>query len=589
MQQDGSYARRPWSLLTRLRMLLLGHDDLAGVVFWAALVGLCAALSCVAFREGLRFLELFFTGQATSLERAAAALPWWHRVLLPTCGAVLAGFVLRMAGRVLPAARTADYMEVVRAGDGRIGVRATLANCFSSLLTIATGGSIGREGPMVQLAAMCGSRVGLLGRAPVPRLRLMVACGAAAGVAAAYNAPISGALFVSEIVLGNTTMESFGPLVVSSVTASATIHRFMGYAPVYEVPKITLVSNWELIFFVVLGVVLGHLAPPFLALLEFAKRRFIQMRLPLQLQLGIGGLIVGAVSVAVPQVWGNGFAATSAILNAQLAGWVLLAVLLAKLLATTATVGSGAVGGVFTPTLFLGCAVGGLFGGVLHPLLPTITSGPTVYALAGMGGFLAATTHAPLTSILMLFEMTLDYDVVLPLMLACVTAHYTAKVYQRGESVYHAALAAHPRDAGEWQVGSVAALVKPAGAVVEGGTSLESMLSNLPARPLERVYVTDGEELVGWLDLRQLVPKFSRRQLNAAASVRSVARPVTETLTPEMTLGTAMDCFLRARANVLPVTSGQWSNNLLGEVYRRDVLLAVQDRMLPPPRTNVSV
>src|SRR6185503_15256290 len=154
-----------------------------------------------------------------------------------------------------------DYMEAVLVGDGTIGFRSTLVNSASSLLTIASGGSIGREGPMVQLAAMVGSKLGLLARAPVPRLRLMVACGGAAGIAAAYNAPISGALFVSEIVLGSTAMESFGPLVVASVTASATIHQFLGYGPVFDVPHVEFASNWELGFYVVLGVLLGHLAP----------------------------------------------------------------------------------------------------------------------------------------------------------------------------------------------------------------------------------------------------------------------------------------------------------------------------------------
>ena len=194
---------------------------------------------------------------------------------------------------------------------------------------------------MVQLAAMLGSRLGRLARAPIPRLRLMVACGGAAGIAAAYNAPISGALFVSEIILGGTAMDSFGPLVVASVVSSATVHRFLGYSPVYEVPKVQFASSWELIFYVLLGVVLGHLAPPFLASLDFAKSRFVRLKLPLYLQLGLGGLIVGIISVAVPEVWGNGFGAVGSILNAHLIGWWLLAVLLAKLLATAATVGSG--------------------------------------------------------------------------------------------------------------------------------------------------------------------------------------------------------------------------------------------------------
>ena len=576
------FARVPLSLLTRLRLVLLGHEDLAGILFWAALVGVGGALSSVAFREGLRLLELLFTGQNHSLEQAASGMVWWHRVLLPLAGAVLAGAILRLAGKVLASPRAVDYMEAVRVGDGSISVRATLANSLSSLVTISSGGSIGREGPMVQLAAMLGSRLGRLARAPIPRRRLMVACGGAAGIAAAYNAPISGALFVSEIILGGTAMESFGPLVVASVTASATVHRFLGYSPIYDVPKVQFASNWELIFYVVLGVLLGHLAPPFLAALDFAKSRFVALKLSLPLQLGLGGLIVGLISIGFPEVWGNGFGAVGSILNAHLIGWWLLAVLLAKLLATAATVGSGAVGGVFTPTLFLGCAIGALFGGVVHSLLPGVTSVPAAYALVGMGGFLAATTHAPLTSILMLFEMTLDYDMVLPLMLACVTAHYTAKVYRRGESIYHAALTGRATG-DEWQLTTVAALIKPAGAVVSQTGTLAEMFEQLPRRPLERAYVTDGAELVGWLDLRELLAQMRRTEVDGAATVASVMRPVTLALTDDLSLGAALDVFLRARANVLPVTGGQWRNNLLGEISRQDVLLAMQDRMVPEP------
>ena len=575
-------ARVPLSLLTRLRLVLLGHEDLAGIIFWAALVGVCGALSSVAFREGLRLLELLFTGQNHSLEQAASGMVWWHRVLLPLGGAVLAGAILRVAGKVLASPRAVDYMEAVRVGDGSISVRATLANSLSSLVTISSGGSIGREGPMVQLAAMLGSRLGRVARAPIPRRRLMVACGGAAGIAAAYNAPISGALFVSEIILGGTAMESFGPLVVASVTASATVHRLIGYSPVYDVPKVQFASSWELIFYVVLGVLLGHLAPPFLASLDFAKSRFVALKLSLPLQLGLGGLIVGVLSVVFPEVWGNGFGAVGSILNAHLIGWWLLAVLLAKLLATAATVGSGAVGGVFTPTLFLGCAIGALFGGVVHSLLPGVTSVPAAYALVGMGGFLAATTHAPLTSILMLFEMTLDYDMVLPLMLACVTAHYTAKVYRRGESIYYAALKGRATGEG-WQLNTVAALIKPAGAVVSQTSTLAEMFEQLPRRPLERAYVTDGAELVGWLDLRELLAQTRQTQVDGAATVATVMRPVTLALTDELSLGAALDVFLRARANVLPVTGGEWRNNLLGEISRQDVLLAMQDRMVPEP------
>jgi chloride channel protein, CIC family len=573
------------SLITRLRLLLFGHEDLAGIIFWAALTGFLGALASVLFREGSRLLERLFTGQnEPGLVEAAIELVWWHRMVIPVAGGLLAGLVLHWAGRVLTVPRAVDYMEAVLVGDGRIGFRTTVLSSLSSLFSIASGGSIGREGPMVQLAAMIGSKLGAVARASIPRLRLMVACGAAAGIAAAYNAPISGALFVSEIVLGNTAMESFGPLVVASVTSNATIHRFLGYGPLFAVPHVQFASNVELVFFAVLGVLLGHLAPPFLNFVDFAKSRFVRLHWPPYWQLGLGGVMVGAISIFVPQVWGNGYSVVGDILQGELHGGRLVTVLGAKALATAATVGSGAVGGIFTPTLFIGCAIGGTVGELIHTALPTITSVPAAYALIGMGGFLAATTHAPLTSILMIFEMTADYDIVLPLMLCCVTAHYTAKVYRHGESVYHASLARAAAAAApdDWRLRTVEPLVKPPAAIVPRTTTVQEMLGQLPTRPLERVYVVDGDQLIAWLDPRQVLDQVQKGTVDGGAAVEHVAHPVSFVLSPDMALGTALDGFLREQATVLPVTLGTWRNSLVGEVSRRDVLLAIQDRLTFP-------
>ena len=577
-------ARVPLSLLTRLRLVLFGHEDLAGIIFWAALVGICGALASVAFREGIRLLELIFTGQASGLVNGASQLVGWHRALVPPVGGALAGWVLYLLGSRFISLKVTDYMEASLVGDGRISLRGTLLRSASSLLTIASGGSIGREGSMVQLSAMIGSRLGLLARAPVPRLRLMVACGSAAGIAAAYNAPISGALFVSEIVLGSLAMDTFGPLVVASVMSDATIHRFLGYGPVFNVPHVQFVSNWELGFYIVLGVLLGHLAPAFLALLDFSKGRFVRLGLPLYWQLALGGLIVGVISIFTPQVWGNGYSVIGNILQGDLVGWFLLAVLFAKVAATSATAGSGAVGGVLTPTLFIGCAVGSLVGGVLHDLMPKIVSVPAAYALIGMGGFLSATTLAPLTCILLLFEMTGDYDLVLPLMLACVTAHYTAKVYRKGKSVYYASLhnAVSGEGADDWRLRTVETLVKPATAVVSDTLTLAEVFDQLPKRPLERVFVVKGEELVSWMSPREVLEKLHHSELDGALPVTAVAKPVEFALMPDMPLTTALEAFLREQTTILPVTPGQWRNTLLGEVARNDVMLAIQDRLTYP-------
>ncbi len=577
-------ARIPLSLLTRLRLVLFGHEDLAGIIFWAALVGICGALASVAFRESIRLLELVFTGQASGLVNGAEKLVWWHRALVPVLGGALSGWVLYILGSKFISLKVADYMEAILVGDGRISLRGTLLRSVSSLLTIGSGGSIGREGSMVQLSAMIASRLGQLARAPVPRLRLLVACGGAAGIAAAYNAPISGALFVSEIVLGSLAMDTFGPLVVASVISDATIHRFLGYGPVFNVPHVQFVSNWELGFYIVLGVLLGHLAPPFLGLIDFTKGRFVRLGLPFYWQLALGGVFVGVISIYFPQVWGNGYSVIGNILQGNLLGVTLLLVLVAKIFATAATVGSGAVGGVLTPTLFIGCAVGALVGGVLHALMPTIVSVPAAYALIGMGSFLSATTLAPLTSILLIFEMTGDYEIVLPLMLACVSAHYTAKVYRHGKSVYHASLQGTVSADGsdDWRLRTVETLVKPAAAVVSDTMTLGEMFDRLPKRPLERVFVVKGDELVSWLNPREVLEKMHHSELDGGLPVSAVAKPVVFALAPEMPLTTALEAFLREQATVLPVTAGQWRNTLLGEVARNDVMLAIQDRLTYP-------
>jgi len=576
-----SLATHPIRWLTRARLLLLGREELTGLVFWAALTGFCGALASVAFREGIRLFERLLTGRSGGLVTAATELQGWHRVIAPVIGGVAAGLVLKFGSRLVGRRRSVDYMEAVVVGDGAIAAQPTLLRSISSLFTIGSGGSIGREGPMVQLAALLGSKIGLVSRASIPRRRLLVACGAAAGIAAAYNAPIAGALFVAEIVLGSIAMESFGPLVVASVTANVTIHRFLGYGPIFSVPHVLFGSNWELVVYGLLGVLLGHLATVFLAIVEWTKARFATLAAPIYVRLGLGGLLVGVISLQFPQVWGNGYSVVGDILNGQLAGWLLLEVFVAKTVSTAATVGSGAIGGIFTPTLFIGAAVGALANGLLHMAWPAASSSAGAYALVGMGSLLAATTHAPLTSILMIFEMTLDYDVVLPLMLACVTAHYTAKVYRGGRSVYEDVLQPEGHGSDEaWRLRTIEALVKPAAASFVDNVTVREMLDSLPKRPVQTVYVVDEtQQLLAALDPRDLLVRIKAGSVDPESPIGQLATPVPYVLTRDMTLAAALDGFLREQVKVLPVTAGQWHMTLLGEVSRHDLLLAVQDRI----------
>ncbi|MBS0614489.1 MAG: ClcB-like voltage-gated chloride channel protein [Proteobacteria bacterium] len=568
---------RPAQWVTdRLRPLLEGHEELLSIVFWAAIIGIGGAFASVLFREAIHVFQWMLTRRSGGLVQVANDLAPLARVLVPTAGGLVAGIILYFASRLRAGKGNVDYMEAMVVGDGVIGARPTLLRSLSSLATIASGGSIGREGPMVQLAALLGSKIGLVGRVPLPRRRLFVACGAAAGIASAYNAPIAGAVFVAEIVMGSFAMESFGPLLVASVSADATIHRFLGYGAVFQVPPIHFGENWELILYALLGILLGHLAPPFLALLDWSKSRFDRLAAPLPLRLAIGGVLVGITSLAFPEVWGNGYSVVDGILHGNLWGWLLFGVLIAKALSTAATVGSGAVGGVFTPTLFIGAAVGSLVGLCLRSGFAHMASDNAAFAIVGMGGFLAATTHAPLTAVLMIFEMTLDHAVVLPLILACVTAHYTSVVYRRGASVYKNALA----PAREVTANTIAGLVRANAVRIRDDTSLAAMIASLPRGPLRTVYVVnDGGELIAALEPRVVAADVRHGDLDERATVATVATPVRAALTPEQSLTAALDLFLKEGVKALPVIASPWRATFLGEVSRHDVLLALQDRL----------
>lgn len=433
-----------WAIWLRSRLLA---DNLPATLCAAALMGLLGALATVVFREMLAWTQMLLGGEDTphGMVSLARGLSSWQRFLMPAIGGAIAGAILQMAARWLPRRGAADYMEAISIGRGVIGFRQTVARSLSSIFSIGSGASIGREGPMVQLAAMLSSLTGRYLVLPPRHLRLLVACGATAGITSAYNAPIAGALFISEIVYGAIASATLVPLVVSSVVANIVTRQILHYDAVFHMPPFTFVSGWEVINYLGLGVIAGLAAPQFLRFLDTARAAFGRVPAPLWARMALGGLIVGALSVVNPEVWGNGYSVVNSMLHTQWAWQAVAAILLLKTLATAASVGSGAVGGVFTPTWFVGAALGALYGTGLQALFPAgDLSAVSSYAVVGMGALLAATTYAPLMSILMIFEMTLSYEVMLPLMLACITGYVIAHRI-RPDSVYAKSLASNRR------------------------------------------------------------------------------------------------------------------------------------------------
>ena len=552
-------------------------SDLQVTVVWAGLIGFGGALTSIGFRYATSELHKLITGSATpGLVESFMGLSWWARLTIPALGGLLAGLVLFFGMRWRGGVTTADYMEAVVLGDGKISTRRSLVKCLSAMFTIASGGSIGREGPLVQLSSLVASAAGRWRHWSTPRLRLLVGCGAAAGIASAYNAPIAGALFVAEIVLGSVAMEFFGPLVFSSVIATLTVRGFIGSDPIYAIPHFQLNSNWEILPYLLLGLFAGAAAPWFLRLLRASERLAGRVPVPVFLKMLVGGLIVGTLAVFHPEVCGNGYSTVNTILAGSRTWQIVAVILVFKVIATAATFGSGAVGGVFTPTLFVGASLGYLFGIAAGHVPLGLTSNPSAFALVGMGAFLAATTHAPVMAIIMIFELTLDYQIILPLMLACVTGYYTSVSFEK-RSIYSEAL--KRKGAGDYrhQLAElhVRDLLKPDPLTVSPTARFAEIGEKFISNRFNYLYVTEDGRFIGAISLHDIKTYLNAPELAELVIAGDIVREDFPVIPPSASLSEALDCFARHLGERLPVVSSTDSNRLIGSLSKTDVILAL--------------
>lgn len=421
-------------MFVRLRELLRINEETIHLLL-AGVVGVMGGMVNVGFYYTNEFLKMLALGQGGDLLEVAKSLPWLHQLLVPAVGGLLAGAVLHWGLRIVGNQGSSNLLEVVVAGNGRLPLRTGLIKTASSLLSISTGASIGREGSITALTATLASKWGQLSQWPPYRLRLLVACGAAAGMAAAYNAPVAGALFAAQIVLGNFSMNLFAPLVLSAVVASLVSRSYFGIEAWYHVPSFDFTSVTQLPWFLFLGVGSGVAGAIFLKMLQVSENQFNRLPLPIYGRLGLAGLVVGAVGLGYPEVWGNGYGAINRILLEPVPLVVVTGMFFAKVMATVLTVGSGAVGGVFTPTLFVGATLGCVFGTLLHHLGWAMMMPTGAFALVGMGSVLAATSHSPLLAMIMVFELSLNYSLMPPLMLACAVSTLVSRRLHP-ESIY---------------------------------------------------------------------------------------------------------------------------------------------------------
>lgn len=418
-----------------------GMPESVVLICAALLVGITSGSGVLLFKKTI---EVVHWGVFNGLGFTLLFFGHWTFMLMPVIpliGGLVVGMVIHFFLREDRYHGVAGVMEAVALAGGRLYYRLLPAKTIAASLSIGSGASVGPEDPSVQIGSNLGSMFGQLLRFSDERVRILVAAGAAGGIAAAFNAPIAGVFFALEIIIGELSSKAFGIIALAAVVSSVFTQAISGPEPAFHVPAYALHSVWELPLYLGLGIICGPIAAIYIRFLYAARDVFDRWNIPRWLKPAIAGLIVGLVGIYLPQVFGVGYETIGKILDAKpLALRLLLLLLMAKLILTPISIGGGFFGGVFAPSLFLGATTGGAYGLIVQRLFPALDIAPPAFAMVGMAAVLAGAVHAPLTAIILLFEMTDNYRIILPLMFAVAVSLFISRHLQR-DSVYTFGLA----------------------------------------------------------------------------------------------------------------------------------------------------
>jgi CIC family chloride channel protein len=587
-------------LSTRLRSL---HDGLRQteqiyMVLVAVVIGLVGGLCAVGFRLLIRGLNQVFWHQGQYTLDYLYSLPFWWKIAAPAVGGALVGLIVYRFAREAKGHGVPEVMEAVALRGGRIRPRVVIAKMFASGISIGSGGSVGREGPIVQIGSALGSTIGQWLRVDQRRLRTLVGCGAAAGIAATFNAPVAGALFAVEVILGDFGVSQFSPIVISSVAGTVVSQHFLGDFPAFQVPAYHLVHAGELFAYAGLGILAGLVALAFIRTLYGTEDLFDRLRLHPALKAMLGGVLIGVIGIWAPHIFGVGYEAINEALNGNIVWQFMLLLVVVKIVAVSITIGSGGSGGIFAPSLFIGAMLGGAAGTVVHTLWPASTAASGAYALVGMGAVVAAGTHAPITAILIIFELTGSYTIILPLMISCIIATllatrlqrasiYTLKLLRRGVDVQRG------RAVNVLQHVHVRELMRADVVTVGPEEGLSALIGKFIDHPGSTVFVTDEDRaLEGLITADQIRPVM---QDPAALAALIIAQDVMAAgdfpkVRPDDSLADVMRHLELYRGEVPVLESGRlvgviWPGDVIEryntEVFKRDMAGSMASALTP--------
>ncbi|MDH3251631.1 MAG: chloride channel protein [Ignavibacteria bacterium] len=562
------------TVVDRLVSLNLSQDLL--FLFVASIVGIASGYGAVLFHEAIRLVQELLFVRLNSVFTA----------LFPAIGGLVAGIIARWAP---PDARGHGVPDVIKAVIARGGyMRSSLAffKTAISAFSIGSGGGAGREGPIVQIGAVIGSSVGQFFRMSSDQLRTLVGAGAAGGIAAIFNAPLGGVMFALEIIMGGFNVRTFSPIVVSAVLATAVSRSYLGDHPTFVQTNYHLVSNYELIFYLLLGLGSGVVSVWFIRLMFATERWCTKLRkVPRVLQPAIGGLLVGLVLIWIPSMAGFSYDINNQAILGHAEILILAAVFLLKPIVVGVTLGSGGSGGVFAPALKAGAAFGGLVGILLHFLLPEYTATSGAYALVGMGALVAGTMHAPMTAIIMIFEVSDTYQVILPIMFAAVSSTVVARLMMK-ESIYTLPL---EREGLEIGYGinlsiihsiDVASIIRKKFVRVHRTTALHELM-RLVSQHDQSVFpvVNEKDALVGVVRFQEL-REVLREPMSSIILAEDIMVKNVPMFEEHETLDNVLKKFELTDIDTIPVVSDLRDRKLIGIVRHEDVLRRYRKEIL---------
>ena len=345
----------------------------------AVLVGLLGGFASVGFKLMIGFFQNLFW-RAENIISAVSSQPWYLTILIPALGGAIIAPIIYYGAREAKGHGVPEIMESLFFRGGRIRSQVVAVKALASSICIGSGGSVGREGPIVQISSSLASSIGKLFRIKERGMRTLVAAGAAAGIGGTFNAPIAGALFAVEVLLGEFGVFSFSPIIIASVISTLTSRLIIGDFSAFTVPKYTLISVWEIGPYILLGIISGLVAIAFIKILYFFEDRFDNIRIHPIIKPVLGGLLIGALGLGLPHIFGVGYYSIDACLQNQVGLWLALLLVFAKIVATSLTLGSGGSGGIFAPSLFMGAMTGNVIGSFFHKAFPASMSSPTCLA-----------------------------------------------------------------------------------------------------------------------------------------------------------------------------------------------------------------